>query len=76
MKNETTIFDFARMIAGINAEERKKKQNDDDADLEDRIDLYSYFLYYGWIPEYRADYQINLKPYFDQGEGWKYDKIP
>jgi hypothetical protein len=65
MKDEDTMFDFARMIAAINAEERKKKQGEEVYNVVWRIDLHSFFLHNCWIPEYRADYQINMWPYFE-----------
>ena len=76
MKDEESIYDFRDMLEQMNDLKLRAVQNDDNFNVEWRIDLFNFFKRSNLIPNYKPDHQINLWPYYDRYEGWKTDYVP
>lgn len=47
---------------------------DDPTSIDWRVDLYASFFYTDLLPEYRADFNINVWQYYEEYNGWGIDK--
>lgn len=76
MKDEETIWDYMRMLQGINQELRKQNLSPDGAKLVQEIDLFHSFTQKGIVQAYDEKLYFNLWSYYTAGEGWNFDKVP
>lgn len=76
MKDESTIWDFFKMIQKANEEIRMQNQNADPASLHWEIDLLNTFKQSGLLKEYEPSHYINFWQYYEANEGWSFDRVP